>query len=194
MVFGHSAGLVSVSLKLSHIGLRLSRAFFFSTFLFRFFRTSLPYGFTARVYVRGFSLHVRLPLGSCCWLFSLVFSNNVLFHGPGCGAQCALERGTRVCARDEGAFHFSMYGFTLSALTRYTFLAHKTRILSLPFEVMILYVAVPEMRSLKSHAPPHTRAATPHPFRPLRCTTQGRCFIHTSRSCTVKYGFGSQAC
>ena len=87
-----------------------------------------------------------------------------------------------------------MYGFTLSALTRYTFLAHKTRILSLPFEVMILYVAVPEMRSLKSHAPPHTRAATPHPFRPLRCTTQGRCFIHTSRSCTVKYGFGSQAC
>ena len=68
-------------------------------------------------------------------------------------------------ARDEGAFHFSnsIYGFTLSALTRYyTFLVHKTRIL-FPFEVMILYVAVPEMRSLKSHAPSHLRThARPH--------------------------------
>ena len=164
MVFGHSAGLVSVSLKLSHIGLRLStsRAFFFSTFLFRFFRTSLPYGFTARVYVRGFSLHVRLPLGSCCWLFSLVFLQCIIISVQG-EVRSAHSRGGRVSARDEGAFHFSIYGFTLSALTRYyTFLVHKTRIL-FPFEVMILYVAVPEMRSLKSHAPSHLRThARPH--------------------------------
>ena len=75
----------------------------------------------------------------------------------------AHSRGGRVSARDEGAFHFSIYGFTLSALTRYyTFLVHKTRIL-FPFEVMILYVAVPEMRSLKSHAPSHLRThARPH--------------------------------
>ena len=101
-------------------------------------------------------------------------------------------------ARDEGAFHFSIYGFTLSALARYyTFLVHKTRIL-FPFEVMILYVAqwrYPRCAlSNRTHhrTSAHTRGHTARISAPT-CTAQGRCFIHTSRSCTVKYGFGSQA-
>ena len=38
----------------------------------------------------------------------------------------------------------------------------------------------------------HTRGHTARISAPTS-TAQGRCFIHTSRSCTVKYGFGSQA-
>lgn len=169
MVFGHSAGLVSVSLKLSHIGLRLSRAFFFSTFLFRFghrYRTALRPGCTYGALACMFACRLAVAVGCLVSCFSNVQCIISVQGFPASRVRrcrSAHSRGGRVSARDEGAFHFSIYGFTLSALTRYyTFLVHKTRIL-FPFEVMILYVAVPEMRSLKSHAPSHLRThARPH--------------------------------
>ena len=84
--------------------------------------------------------------------------------------------------------------YTLSSHQIHVFGTQNSYSLSLPFEVHVDIVCGGTRDELSQIArtSAHTRGHTARISAPT-CTAQGRCFIHTSRSCTVKYGFGSQA-